>query len=218
MAGLLARRLNAVVVAPNYRLAPEEPFPAALDDCVNTVKWVLAQANHLGVDATRIAIAIASAGGGLAAACTQRCGDEGIKICTQAMLYPMLDDRTALQQPASNAVAWSSTSNSFAWTAYLGRSPEYGYAPPYSAPSRREDLTDSPPTRLAVGDLDILCPSASLFAHKLRDAQIPCELLVVPGMYHAADLLVPWANPVREVLPSLIDHLSRHLSTRGSPP
>ena len=215
MAGLLARRLDAVVVAPDYRLAPENPFPAALDDCFNTVKWVIAHAEHLGVDPSRIAVAGASAGGGLAAACAQRCSSEGIEISTQALLYPMLDDRTALR-PVSGGVAWSGPSNSFAWTSYLGQIPDPDHALPYSAAGRCADLTNTPPTWIAVGDIDILCAESTEYAQRLREAGVPCELAVVRGMYHAADLLVPWAKPIRELLSGLVAYFGSHLEASSS--
>jgi acetyl esterase/lipase len=75
--GRLARELDAVVVSPDYRLAPEHPFPAALDDCMAALRWLRDRADELGIDADRIAVAGSSAGGGLSAAVAQRCTDEG---------------------------------------------------------------------------------------------------------------------------------------------
>ena len=95
--GQLARDLDVIVVSPDYRLAPEHPFPAALDDCMATLGWMRANADELGIDPDRIAVVGASAGGGLAAAVAQRCHDEGIPLRAQVLVYPMLDDRTALR-------------------------------------------------------------------------------------------------------------------------
>ena len=93
--GRLAQELGAVVVLPNYRLAPENPFPAGLDDCMATLQWMVESADELGVDPNRIAVYGTSAGGGLAAAVAQRAFDEGISLRAQALISPMLDDRTA---------------------------------------------------------------------------------------------------------------------------
>ena len=93
----MAREIGAVVVSPDYRLAPENPFPAALDDCMATLKWMAKHADELGIDPDRIAVYGVSAGGGLAAAVAQRSFDEGIALRAQALGYPMLDDRTALR-------------------------------------------------------------------------------------------------------------------------
>jgi acetyl esterase/lipase len=94
--GRLARKLDAVVVSPDYRLAPEHPFPAALDDCMATLRWMRDNAAELGIDCNRIAVMGSSAGGGLSAAVAQRSSDEGIDLRAQVLVYPMLDDRTAL--------------------------------------------------------------------------------------------------------------------------
>ena len=96
-AAKLARELGAVVVSPDYRLAPEHPYPAALDDCMSTLYWMRDNADELGIDPDRIAVTGSSAGGGLTAAVAQRAHDEGIRLRAQAMAYPMLDDRTVLR-------------------------------------------------------------------------------------------------------------------------
>ena len=83
--GRLARELDAVVVSPDYRLAPEHPFPAALDDCMAALRWMRDNADELGIDPDRIAVTGSSAGGGLSAAVAQRAHDEGIALRAQAL-------------------------------------------------------------------------------------------------------------------------------------
>src|SRR6185312_4076445 len=97
IAGRFARKLGVLVVSPDYRHAPENPFPAALDDCMATLNWMRACADELGIDPDRIAVGGPSGGGGLAAAVAQRSLDEGINLRAQVLAYPMLDDRTALR-------------------------------------------------------------------------------------------------------------------------
>lgn len=145
--GPIARELGAVVVAPDYRLAPEHPFPAALDDCMTTLRWMSAHADELGVDATRIGLAGASAGGCPSAALAQRSHDEGIPLRAQALVYPMLDDRTALldDDPERGHFVWTAPVNRFGWTSYLGREPRVSDAPEYAVPARRTDLSGLPP-------------------------------------------------------------------------
>jgi acetyl esterase/lipase len=212
MTGFLARALDAVVISPDYRLAPESPFPAALDDCMAALRWLRSNADRLGVDPDRIAVAGSSAGGGLAAALAQRCAHEHINLRAQALLYPMLDDRTALGI-RDGAPVWSGTSNRFAWTCYLGAEPNIAQAPRYAAPARAAILSSSPPTWLAVGTLDVLCAEAVEFAGRLKRADVECDLTVVPGMYHAADVLVPWARSMRQLRRDLAAHLQRHLAS-----
>ena len=211
--GLLARELGAVVVSPDYRLAPEHPFPAALDDCMATLRWMCDHADELGINVDRIAVAGVSAGGGLAAAVAQRSHDEGIPLCAQVIVYGMLDDRTVLTDDHGGRGEFVVTPSGyqFAWTAYLGRQVHSSHAPQYAAPSRRTDLTGLPPTWVGVGDVDLLYPENVAYAEKLKACGVPCELITVAGMYHGADGLAPKAQSMREFQRSMLDHLQTYL-------
>ncbi|GAB1815897.1 hypothetical protein MUNTM_49370 [Mycobacterium sp. MUNTM1] len=135
-AAATARALNTIVVAPDYRLAPENPFPAPLDDCMATLAWM--RKAEFGIDAERIAVVGSSAGGGLAAAVAQRAHDEKLPLSAQVLGCPMIDDRTALRDPGIRGrLVWTAGSNEFGWTAYLGRKPRMSDAPEYAAPARR---------------------------------------------------------------------------------
>ena len=149
----LVSDLGVVAVSPDYRLAPEHPFPAGLDDCMEALRWMLSNADDLGIDPTRVAVVGASAGGGLAAAVAQRCHDEGISLRAQVLVYPMLDDRCTLRSDhrGQGRFAWTPESNTFGWTAYLGRAPRMSDAPEYAAPARRLDLSGLAPAWVGVG-------------------------------------------------------------------
>jgi acetyl esterase/lipase len=211
--GRLARELGAVVVSPDYRLAPEDPFPAGLDDCMAVLRWMRANADELGFDANRIAVVGASAGGGMAAAVAQRSHDEGIPLRAQALAYPMLDDRSTLQSDHAGRghFAWTPASNLFGWTSYLGRPPRMADAPDYAAPARRTDLTGLPPAWVGVGDLDVFHDENVAYAERLRECGVPCELVTVPGMYHGADAVRPNAPTMQNFRESLLTHLRTHL-------
>lgn len=211
--GRLARELGAVVVSPDYRLAPESPFPAALDDCMATLQWMRENADDLGIDDERIAVVGRSAGGGLAAAVAQRSHDEGFTLRAQGLLYPMLDDRTALNDDdeGRGRFVWTPDTNRFAWTAYLGREPRRSDAPPYAAPARRDDLSGLPPAWIGVGELDLYYLEDVAYAEKLRACGVPCELITVPRMYHAADGFVPKAPSMETFIRSLVNHVKAHL-------
>ncbi|MFI5508566.1 alpha/beta hydrolase [Mycobacterium sp. NPDC051804] len=211
--GRIARDLGAVVVAPDYRLAPENPFPAALDDCMATLVWMREHADELGIDADRIAVVGASAGGGLAAAVAQRSHDEGMSLRAQGLVYPMLDDRTVLKHDheGRGQIVWTPESNRYAWTAYLGREPRMSDAPAYAAPARRDDLSGLAPAWIGVGDLDLYYAEDVDYAEKLRASDVPCELTIVPRMYHAADGFAQKARSMDEFMQGLIDHLRTHL-------
>lgn len=211
--GRLARELDAVVVAPDYRLAPEFPFPAALDDCMATLRWMRDNAAELGIDCERIAVAGSSAGGGLSAAVAQRSSDEGIELRAQVLVYPMLDDRTALRDDHGDRgrFMWTPASSRWAWTAYLGRHPRESDAPEYAAPARRGDLAGLPPAWIGVGDLDILYDEGVSYAERLTAHGVPCELVAVPGMYHGADGIKPKVPAMKAFRRGMAEHLRTYL-------
>ncbi len=213
LSGQLARELDAVVVAPRYRLAPEHPYPAQLDDCMATLRWIRDNADQLGVDPDRVAVAGASAGGCLSAAVTQRAHDEDIAVSVQGLIYPMLDDRTTLREDHGNRgrFVWTPRSNLFGWTSYLGRPPRVSDAPEYAVPARRTDLSGLPPAWIGVGDLDLFYDESIAYAEALQAAGVPCELVTVPGMYHGADVLAAKAPTMREFRNNLIEHLRKYL-------
>lgn len=211
--GRLARELDALVVSPDYRLAPEHPFPAALDDCMATLTWTRDHADELGIDADRIAVTGASAGGGLSAAVAQRAHDEGIALRAQVLVYPMIDDRTALGDNHSGRgkFVWTPQANRFAWTAYLGRQPRLSDAPEYAAPARRTDLSGLPPAWVGIGSLDLFYDESVAYAEALRACDVRCELVTVPGMYHGADGLARNAPSMKEFRRKSVDYLREHL-------
>lgn len=211
--GRVARELGAVVVAPDYRLAPEHPFPAGLDDCMAVLRWMREHADELGIDPDRIAVVGASAGGGLSAAVAQRSHDEGIPLRAQVLVYPMMDDRTALRvdHDGRGRFGWTPASNRFGWSAYLGREPRLTDAPEYAAPARREDLTGLAPAWIGVGDLDLFYDEDVEYAERLTASGVPCRLVTVAGMYHAADGIKPKASVLQEFNAGVVEHLHNYL-------
>jgi acetyl esterase/lipase len=213
-AGAMAREIGAVVVLPNYRLAPENPFPAGLDDCMATLSWMVKHADDLGIDPDRIGVCGTSSGGGLAAAVAQRARDEGIPLRAQALTSPMLDDRTALLHDFAGRgeVTWSPRSNRWAWTAYLGREPRMSDAPEYAAPARRPDVAGLAATWIGVGDLEVFYDETVGYAERLTAAGVPCELVTVPGMYHTAEGILQKAPSMKRFHAGIVEHLRTYLA------
>jgi acetyl esterase/lipase len=211
--GRLARDLGVVAVSPYYRLAPEHPFPAALDDCMATLGWMRTNADELGIDPDRIAVMGASAGGGLSAAVAQRSHDEGILLRAQVLVYPMLDDRTTLRRDHAGRgrFMWTPASNRFGWTSYLGRRPQISDAPEYSAPARRDDLTGLAPAWVGVGERDLFYAEDVDYAQKLKASGVPCTLVTVPGMYHGADAFAPKSLSMKDFHSGMQAHLRTYL-------
>lgn len=217
----LASELGILVVAVRYRLAPEHPFPAGLDDVMAGLNWVFDQADPLAIDTRAVAVGGESAGGGLAAAAAQRARDEGLPpLCHQLLLAPMLDDRTVLrcERDGLDALLWSARSNRFAWSCYLGSDDRRSAPPSYAAPARTTDLTALAPAWIGVGDIDLFVAEDRSYAKRLAAARVPCELVVVPGMYHGADGLARRSAPMRELRRSAIAALGRALGSAGAAP
>jgi acetyl esterase/lipase len=184
----LVDELGAVVVSVDYRLAPETRAPGSVEDCYAALCWLHANAAELGIDPARIAIAGESAGGGLAAALGQLARDRGeIPVCLAALVYPMLDDRTAVTDdpnPYSRQYVWSPADNAFGWESVLGCPPGSAEVPPYASPARTEDLAGLSATFIGVGALDLFLDEDVEYARRLVRAGVPTELHVYPGAFH----------------------------------
>jgi acetyl esterase/lipase len=183
-----ARELGAVVASVDYRLAPDHPYPAPLEDCYSALQWLVRLPS---VDPARVAIGGASAGGGLAAALALLTRDRGeIPLTAQILVYPMLDDRTVgrhLDNPGLRL--WNQSSNKYGWSAYLG-----GADPEVAVPARHEDLSGLPPAWLGVGTFDLFHDEDLAYAERLKAAGVRCEVEIVEGAFHGFDGIVPKAD------------------------
>jgi acetyl esterase/lipase len=184
---------GCVMVSTNYRLAPENPFPAPVEDCYASLKWMVNNADELGIDKLKVAIGGGSAGGGLAAGLAIMTRDRGeIALSFQLLIYPMIDDRNIT--PSSHAITdlrtWDREKNLFAWKAYLGDSAKDGIVSPYAAAVRAKDLSGLPPAYIAVGELDLFLDENIEYAQRLLQAGVPTELHVYPGATHGFDSII----------------------------
>ncbi|TDN37081.1 alpha/beta hydrolase [Hymenobacter sp. UV11] len=187
----LAHTLGCVVVAVDYRLAPEHPYPAGVEDGYLALRWLHDASAALHFPAARIAVAGESGGGSLAAALALLARDRGeVALSAQFLQYPMLDDRTGTPaepdpMPYAGEFIWTRADNRFAWGAVLGHAPGGPDAPAYAAPARVEDLAGLPPTYLLVGALDLFVGENLQYAQRLIRQGVPTELHVYAGAYHA---------------------------------
>jgi acetyl esterase/lipase len=210
----LVRELGIVVASVDYRLAPQHPFPAPLDDCHAALKWIHAHPSALGIDPERIALGGESAGGGLAASLAQRVHDQGeIHPVFQLLVYPMLDDRSSLRTdvPHSDLLIWTQRNNRFGWESYLGRACGSDALPPYAVPARRADLTGLPPAWIGVGTLDLFHDEDVEYARRLIRDGTACELVTVTGAFHGFDQFDLALSVVQTFRQSQIDALRKHL-------
>ena len=207
---------GVAVVSVDYRLAPEHPFPAGLEDGYAALKWVQAHAAELGVDAARLAVGGESAGGGLAAGLAQlACDRREVTPIFQMLVYPMLDDRTCARPETdfSNILVWTQGSNRFGWESYLGQKWGAAALPPYSTPARRENLSGLPPAWIGVGTLDLFQDEDLAYAQRLKDCGVECEVKRVPGAFHGFDSMAPRAGVTRDFRKAQALALGKYLVT-----
>jgi acetyl esterase/lipase len=193
--GDLANETGAIVVAVDYRLAPETAFPGALHDCYAALEWLFAHAAELGADPDRIFILGESGGGGLGAALALLARDRSeITPAGQMLIYPMLDHRTGTAEeprpnPSTGEFAWTRDNNRFGWESMLGGQALFGDALGYFSPSTALRLDGLPPAFIAVGALDLFMEEDVDYAARLSRAGVGVELHVYPGAIHGFDII-----------------------------
>ncbi|MFI0829482.1 alpha/beta hydrolase [Streptomyces roseolus] len=187
---------DAVVVSLDYRLAPEHPAPAPVEDAYAGFVWTAAHAAELGIDPERILLAGTSAGGGLAAGVALLARDrKGPQALARLLMSPMLDDRdeTVSTRQYSGTGSWSRESNTTGWTALLGASRGTEAVSAYRAPARAEDPSGLPPAFIDVGSVEVFRDEDVAYASGLWAAGVQAELHVWAGGFHIFDGAAPSA-------------------------
>ncbi len=189
---LLALQLGCVVLAVDYRLAPETAWPGSRNDNYAALCWLADNAAALNIDPARIAISGGSAGGGHAAALALHARNQGgPAICFQLLDFPMLDDRTCTHpepHPYTGEFVWTGERNYFGWKALLGVEPGSEGVDETAAPARAVDLSGLPPAFLHIGTLDLFLEENLEYTRRLTRAGVPVELHVIPGAYHGSGM------------------------------
>jgi len=191
---VVMRNANAsgcVLFAVEYRLAPEHPAPAGVEDCFSGLVYLIEHAKELNIDPKRICIMGDSGGGGMAVGVALMARDRGVtpKVAKLLLIYPMLDDRTIIPEdsPLRPFLTWQPRDNVLAWTALLGEEkagdPEADVSY-YVAPARAPSLAGLPPTYVDVGGLDLLKEEIIIFAARLVQEHIEVEMHLWPGVPH----------------------------------
>jgi acetyl esterase/lipase len=186
----IVRDLGAVVVVVDYRLAPEHPFPAGVDDCYAALQWMHREADDLGIEPARIAVGGQSAGGGLAAAVALMARDRGgPPICFQFLGIPELDHR--LDTPSMLAFVdtpmWNRPNAVISWRNYLGENPRD--VSPYASPAIASDLSGLPPAYVTAMEFDPLRDEDVVYALRMMQAGVSVELHVFPGTFHGSAVM-----------------------------
>lgn len=191
-------KYDAVLVTPEYRLAPEHPAPTPVEDCYAGLVWMHDNAAALDVDPARILIGGTSAGGGLAAATALLARDRrGPALVGQLLMSPMLDDRntSVSSRQIDGTGVWDRGDNLFGWSCLLGERRGTGEVTVYDAPGRAVDLPDGlaglPPAFIDCGSAEVFRDENVAYASALWAAGVQAELHVWAGAFHGSAMMVP---------------------------
>lgn len=216
----LADQTGAVVVTPQYRLSTEAAFPAALEDAYAGLRYIYNNASALQIDSRRILLMGDSAGGGLSAslALYNRDNDQ-IPLRGQVLIYPMLDCRTGTpfspyQNSYNGYICWDRPTNAFAWKKLQGQQTITKQQLAYFSPALAEDLSELPPALIYIGSIDLFVNEDIDYANRLISSGNDTELHVVPGLYHAFDIVVPDAQPTHDFWQTIYAYSRQALATK----
>jgi len=184
-----ARRGRCTVISVDYRLAPEDPYPAGLDDAAAVLAWAADNGTNLGIDTTRLAVAGSSAGAALAALLAQRAADGSAPpIVFQLLHQPVLDDRLMPSKEEFDATpGFDGPAVTQMWRHYAAGE----RVPANAVPARAGELTGVASTLITCSELDPLRDEAVDYALRLMWACVATELHVFPGTCHGFDSLLP---------------------------
>lgn len=209
----LAYDTGCAVVSVDYRLAPENPYPAALTDAITALRWLTVGAGPDLLDPRRVILGGISAGGGLAASTALHWRDHaGAPLSALLLMYPMLDHRSNSGSATQmlGAGSWDASANAVAWDVYLaGANPA-----PYASPALNDNLAGLPPTFIDVGSAETFRDECVDFASQMWSQGGDTELHVWPGGAHAFDALAPWAHMSKAARAARVTWL-RRLLARG---
>lgn len=211
----LAERVGAALVSVEYRLAPENPHPAPVEDSYAGLVWTASHADELGIDAARLVLVGGSAGAGIAAALALVARDRGgPALAGQLLMCPMLDDRndTPSVHQMADLPMWNRQANEVGWTALLGDARGGPDVSPYAAPARATDLSGLPPAFIDVGSADSFRDEDVDYATRIWRAGGVAELHVWPGGFHGFDGIVPTAGISLAAVAARADWLRRLLA------
>lgn len=201
---------GCVVVSPMYRVSVDEPYPAAFDDCYNTLLWMQDNCTNADGSSHPIAVGGDSAGGNLCAAVCLKARDErSVSVRFQMPLYPMLDDRPTSSSRDNNAPVWNSEANESAWRMYLGELYGVEDVPIYAAPARAKNLSGLPPCCTYVGDIEPFHDETVAYVGRLRAAGVPVDFREFEGCFHGFDIVCPNSTPAREAAEFLMTSFRR---------
>ena len=205
--------VGCVVASVEYRLAPQNPYPAGVEDCYAALEWLTSSADMFHIDLTRVGVGGISAGGCLSAAVSLMARDrQGPQIAFQLLEVPVTDDRldTSSSKLITDVRVWNYGIALKAWEGYLAGLE--GETPVYAAPNRATDLSNLPPAYVMVADQDILRDEGIEYAQRLMRAGVMTELHVFPGTFHGFEIFAPMTSVTQRFVSERMFVLKKALS------
>lgn len=204
------------VLSLEYRLAPEHPYPAALEDSLDTFTWLRESAGDLGIDPDLIAVGGDSAGGNLAAALCLSLRDRGLALpASQVLVYPAVDDRFA--RPSwtqfADAPLLTAADARWLWEQYVG-SARQGDVDQYAAPMKAASLRGLPPALILTAEVDPLRDDAEAYAERLRNDGVPTTSIRHSGVFHGFFTEVGVFGKTDAAIDDVVRHLRGIASAR----
>lgn len=209
----LARDAGCVVIAVDYRLAPEHRFPAAVDDATEAFRWVVREHSRLAVDPTRLAVGGDSAGGNLSAVVALDTRDDAFRPALQCLIYPVLDNTRSFPSAKIMSEGFLLTEASIAAFrgAYLG--PPELWTHPRASPWFATDVSNLPPAHVQTAGFDPLRDEAEAYAKRLREAGVEVEVRRYPSLVHGYLNMAGHVDAAREPWADLVAALRRVFHT-----
>lgn len=208
----LARRAECAVVSLDYRLAPENPFPAAVEDGWAGLQWLHHHATEIGIDAGRIAVGGDSSGGNLAAVLALRARDRGgPPLKAQVLIYPVTDcdlDRPSYLA-AGSGYGLTRDSMKWYWAQYIAD--EARRRDPEASPLRAQDHSSLPPALVITCELDPLASEGAAYAESLEKAGVTARHVHEPGMIHGYVRMAGAISRARKTWDDCAGFIRRHL-------
>ena len=185
----LVKRYGAVVVAPGYRLSWQKPYPAAIEDCYDALKYLHDHREEFGIG--KIMVGGESAGGGLTAALCMMARDRGeIHVAYQMPLYPMISNIDTESSRDNHGKVWNTRLNHLGWKLYLRKNAKEAVSP-YAAAAQQTDYTNLPPCYTFIGDGEPFYTETLQFVENLKAAGVEASADVYHTDVHSFDTMQP---------------------------
>ena len=207
-----ARTFDISVLSIEYRKAPEFPYPAAIEDCIDAISWIVSNSELFNIDLANLGIYGSSAGGGLVLGTVLKMRDQGSNVFKYMLpIYPMIDSSNTSNSSLeiTNIGVWDRSTNIDAWNWYLNGN----QADEYAAPALAKNLAGLPQCYSDVGSFDLFLDENSSFFRRLSDAGVSTEFQVFQGAFHGSENLAPESELSRRIWERRLGAIERFIES-----